>query len=137
MNSIEDAQKEIIDEFSPFEDWFEKYEHIIELGKALETSEGLRKEENSISGCQSEVWLKVEGEDGRIRIMADSDAMITRGMIALLVRVLDGQKPEDVANAKLYFLDEIGLKSNLSPSRANGLGNIIKRIKDSIRQNEI
>ena len=129
INTIQDM---IIKEFSELHDWFDKYEHLVTLGKSLEPiDEKLKSEENSISGCQSNVWLKAEMRDDRIQYLVDSDSLITKGMISLLLRVLNNQFPEDIVNADLYFIDKIGLNSNLSPSRANGLMSIVKQIKSS------
>jgi cysteine desulfuration protein SufE len=126
INAIQD---QIIEEFSGLADGFEKYKHIVSLGKSLEPlSEESKTEENSISGCQSNVWLKAEIKKGKIYFSADSDAMITRGIIALLLRVVNSQTPEDILNSKLYFIDRIGLSSDLSPARGNGLHSVLKRI---------
>lgn len=130
MPTISEIQDEIIEECSAFEDWFEKYEYLIQLGQSLEPFDSkLKTDENSISGCQSQVWLTLEVTNNKVTIRADSDAMITRGIVALLLRVLNNQTPGDVANSELYFIDRIGLGTNLSPSRSNGLVSIIKRIK--------
>ena len=129
INTIQD---EIIDEFSTLNDWFDKYEYLINRGKSLEPAdEKLKSEENSISGCQSQVWIKAEMRDERIHYLADSDSLITKGMISLLLRVLNNQFPEDIVNSDLYFIDKIGLNSNLSPARVNGLISIVKQIKSS------
>ena len=129
INTIQD---EIIDEFSTLNDWFDKYEYLINRGKSLEPAdEKLKSEENSISGCQSQVWIKAEMRDERIHYLADSDSLITKGMISLLLRVLNNQFPEDIVNSDLYFIDKIGLNSNLSPARVNGLMSIVKQIKSS------
>ena len=129
INTIQD---EIIDEFSTLNDWFDKYEYLINRGKSLEPAdEKLKSEENSISGCQSQVWIKAEMRDERIHYLADSDSLITKGMISLLLRVLNNQFPEDIVNSDLYFIDKIGLNSNLSPVRVNGLMFIVKQIKSS------
>ena len=131
---INKIQDKIIEEFSKLNDWFDKYEYLIDLGKSLEPlDEKLKSEENSISGCQSKVWLKAEIRNERIHYLADSDSLITKGMISLLLRVLNNQFPEDIVNADLYFIDKIGLNSNLSPARANGLISIVKQIKSSAK----
>lgn len=131
---INKIQDEIIDEFSTLNDWFDKYEYLINRGKSLEPlDEKLKSEENSISGCQSQVWIKAEMRDERIHYLADSDSLITKGMISLLLRVLNNQFPEDIVNSDLYFIDKIGLNSNLSPARANGLMSIVKQIKSSAK----
>jgi cysteine desulfuration protein SufE len=129
--TIEEKEKEIVEEFEFFgEDWEQKYEHLIDLGKNLELIDPSKKtEERIIKGCQSRVWLDTELKDGRIIYKADSDAIITKGMVALMVRVLSGEKPEDIVRAKLEFVDKIGLKEHLSPTRANGLVSMINRMK--------
>lgn len=129
---INKSQDEIIEEFSKLNDWFDKYEYLINLGNSLEPlDEKLKSEENSISGCQSQVWIKAEMRDERIHYLADSDSLITKGMISLLLRVLNNQYPEDIINSDLYFIDKIGLNSNLSPARVNGLMSIVKQIRSS------
>ena len=131
---INKIQDEIIEEFSTLNDWFDKYEYLINRGKSLEPAdEKLKSEENSISGCQSQVWIKAEMRDERIHYLADSDSLIIKGMISLLLRVLNNQFPEDIVNSDLYFIDKIGLNSNLSPARVNGLMSIVKQIKSSAK----
>lgn len=129
--SIQEKEKEIVEEFALFEDdWEQKYAHLIDLGRSLPLiSEDERTDDRLVKGCQSRVWLKAEMEDGRMVYRADSDAIITKGMIALMVRVLSGQKPEDIVKAELGFVDQIGLKEHLSPTRANGLLSMINRMK--------
>ena len=128
--TIKEIQEEIIDEFSMFEDWMERYEYIIELGKSLPLiDETYKKEENLIVGCQSKVWLHSEIEDQKINFTADSDAILTKGIVAILLRVFNHQTPAAILDADLYFIDEIGLKEHLSPTRANGLVSMIKQIK--------
>ncbi len=128
--TIKEIQEEIIDEFSMFEDWMERYEYIIELGKTLPLiSKTYKTEENLIVGCQSKVWLHPEIENGKINFTADSDAILTKGIVALLLRVFNHQKPKDILEAELKFVDEIGFKEHLSPTRANGLFSMIKQIK--------
>ena len=128
--SINDIQNEVIDEFSFFTDWMEKYEHIIEFGKQLSPIEEAYKiEDNLVKGCQSRVWLHAETENGLLHFKADSDAIITKGLVGLMVRVLSGHAPEEIAKADLYFVDRIGLKEHLSPNRANGLVSMIKKMK--------
>lgn len=128
--TIKKIQEEIIDEFSMFEDWMERYEYIIELGKSLPIIVAQYKvDENLIKGCQSRVWLYSELENERIKFTADSDAILTKGIVALLLRVYSNQKPIDILNAKTAFIDTIGLKEHLSPTRANGLVSMIKHIK--------
>lgn len=141
--SIEDIEKEIIEEFSNFEDWMDKYSYIIEIGNSCPIIEEKEKTENNlIKGCQSRVWVSAKlDENGLMQITADSDAVITKGIITLLLRVFNNQKPEDVYSAELKFVDEIGLKSHLSPTRSNGLLSMIKQIKlyalaFSVKQNQ-
>ncbi|HQZ24620.1 MAG TPA: SufE family protein [Flavobacterium sp.] len=128
--SIKEIQEEIIDEFSMFEDWMQRYEYIIELGKNLPLiQEEFKTDDNIIKGCQSKVWLKGEQNDDKIVFTADSDAILTKGIIAILIRVFSNQKASDILNADMDFIDEIGLKEHLSPTRANGLVSMIKNIK--------
>jgi cysteine desulfuration protein SufE len=128
--SIHEIQDEIIDEFSMFDDWMQRYEYMIELGKSLElVDEKYKTDEYTIKGCQSKVWVFAELKDQLIQFTADSDAIITKGIIALLLRVFSGQKPKDILDTELYFIDQIGLKEHLSPTRANGLLSMIKQIK--------
>ena|ERR1700757_116493 len=129
--SIAEIEQEIIEEFELFaDDWELKYEHLIELGKSLPLINPIYKtDEHIIKGCQSKVWLHSEMVDGKIVYTADSDAIITKGMVALMVRVLSNQKPEDILNADVGFIDVIGLKEHLSPTRANGLISMIKQMK--------
>ena len=127
---ISNIQNEIVEEFDIFDTWMDKYEYLIELGKSVpKINEENKKEENIIKGCQSKVWLHAEKQDGLVRFYADSDAIITKGIISLLIRTFSNQKPEDIINASLDFIDEIGLRQHLSPNRANGLNNMIKKIK--------
>lgn len=128
---IVDVENEIIDEFSVFEDWMDKYEYIIELGKSVPVIDQEQKtEENLIKGCQSRVWLSSEFRDGRIWFAADSDAIITKGIISLLVRVFNGRTPQEILSSDFSFVEKIGLKDNLSPTRANGLVSMIKQIQN-------
>jgi len=128
--TIKEIQEEIIDEFSMFDDWMERYEYIIELGKSLPLiNESFKLDENLIVGCQSKVWLHSEIKDKTINFTADSDAILTKGIVAILLRVFNNQNPQDILDADLYFIDEIGLKEHLSPTRANGLVSMIKQIK--------
>ncbi len=128
--TIEEIENEIVDEFSFFTDWTDKYQYIIELGHKLT---GFPKDkmtdEYKIRGCQSSVWLVTELADGQINFKADSDSTIVKGLIALLIRVLSGQKPDDIINAKLGFIDKIGLRQHLATTRSNGLGAMIKQMK--------
>jgi cysteine desulfuration protein SufE len=128
--TIEQAQADIIDEFDMFEDWMEKYEHIITLGKELPLiDEQYKTDDNIIKGCQSKVWLHAELKDNKMNFSADSDAIITKGIIAIMVRALNNQSPTDVLNADMAFVDKVGLKEHLSPTRANGLVSMIKQMK--------
>lgn len=128
--SIKEIQAEIIDEFSMFDDWDERFQYVIDLGKNLPLIEDqFKTEENTIKGCQSKVWLQGEKTNDKIVFTADSDAIITKGIIAILIRVFSNQKPADILDANTDFIDEIGLKSHLSPTRANGLVSMIKQIK--------
>jgi cysteine desulfuration protein SufE len=130
MMTIKEVQEEIIDEFSMFEDWMQRYEYIIELGKTLPLiDEQYKTDENIIKGCQSKVWLHAEQQDGKLAFTADSDAILTKGIIAILIRVFSGKTPDEILNADTHFIDEIGLKEHLSPTRANGLVSMIKQIK--------
>ncbi len=128
--TIKEQQDAIIEEFSFFNDWTEKYEYIIQLGKELPLiDEQYKKEENLIKGCQSKVWLHAALKDGKVYFTADSDALITKGLVSMMVRVLSGQSPKDIADASIYFIDEIGLKSHLSMTRSNGLLSMLKQMK--------
>ncbi|MGV6828811.1 MAG: SufE family protein [Flavobacteriales bacterium] len=130
MTSIKKIQEEIIDEFSLFDDWIQRYEYMIDLGKSLPIiKESNKTEDRLIKGCQSKVWLDANLNDDRIIFTADSDAIITKGIIAILLRVFSNQKPSDILEANTNFIDEIGLKEHLSPTRANGLVSMIKQIK--------
>ena len=127
---IKDIQDEIVEEFDIFDTWMDKYEYLIELGKSVPVINEVNKtEDNIIKGCQSKVWLHAELDNGLIKFYADSDAVITKGIVSLLIRVLSDQKPIDIINASLYFIDKIDLRQHLSPNRANGLNNMIKKIK--------
>lgn len=128
--TIEAIQEELIDEFSIFEDWMQRYEYMIDLGKSLPLiDESLKNDDKLIKGCQSKVWLNSELKDDKIIFTADSDAIITKGIIAILVRVFSAQKPQAILDANTDFIDEIGLKEHLSPTRANGLVSMIKQMK--------
>jgi cysteine desulfuration protein SufE len=130
MTELEKRQQQIVDEFSIFTDWMDKYEYLIELGKELAPMPDTDKtEENLIKGCQSQVWLTAAFKDGMVVFNADSDAIITKGIIALLIKVLSGLKPAEIVSADLHFIDQIGLHENLSPTRSNGLVSMIKQIK--------
>ena len=128
--NIKDIQNEIVDEFSMFDDWMERYEYIIELGKGLPIIEDQYKtEDNIIKGCQSKVWVHAEEKDGKVVFTADSDAILTKGIIAILIRSFSNQTPAAILEANTDFVDEIGLKEHLSATRANGLVSMIKKIK--------
>jgi cysteine desulfuration protein SufE len=128
--TINELQEQIIDEFAFFSDWMEKYEYIIDLGKELPLIQEEYKDENHlIKGCQSQVWLQADDDQGKVIFTADSDAVITKGIIALLIRVLSNQEAKDIAEADLYFIDKIGLKEHLSQTRSNGLVSMIKQMK--------
>tara|TARA_B100000513_G_scaffold193175_1_gene120245 strand:+ start:559 stop:975 length:417 start_codon:yes stop_codon:yes gene_type:complete len=128
--TIENAQKDIIDNFLFFDDWTQKYEYIIELSKDLEfMSENLKSEDNLIKGCQSKVWLHAEMVNGKINFLADSEAIITKGIISILLNVFNNRKPEEILDSDMSFIEKIGLKEHLSPNRANGLSSMYKQIK--------
>ncbi len=130
MTNIEKIQKEIVDEFNMFDNWMQKYEYLIDLGKDLPViNEKYKTDDNIIKGCQSRVWLHAEKINGKIIFTADSDAIMTKGIIALLIRVLSNQNASEISNANLIFIDDIGLKEQLSANRANGLVSMIKQIK--------
>lgn len=130
MASIQDIQQDIIDEFDMFEEWMGKYEHIIDLGKSLPLiEEQFKTEDNLIKGCQSRVWLHAQHKDGKVIYTADSDAIMTKGIIALLVRAFSEQKAQDIVEADTAFINQIGLKEQLSPTRANGLVSMVKQMK--------
>lgn len=128
--NLTEKQEEIIQEFEIFDDWMEKYEYIIDLGKDLpQIDEDKKTEDSLIEGCQSRVWLDANYANGHMHFTADSDAIITKGIIGLLIRVLDNEAPETVATADLFFIEKIGLQEHLSPTRANGLLGMVKRLK--------
>jgi len=128
--TIQEIQEEIVDEFAMFDDWMQRYEYMIDLGKSLPLiDESLKKDENIIKGCQSKVWVHGDMIDDKIVFTADSDAIITKGIIAILIRVFSNQHPTAIIEANTDFIDEIGLKEHLSPTRANGLVSIIKQLK--------
>ncbi len=128
--SIETKEKEIIEDFAIYEDWMEKYEYLIELGKDLPIiNEEFKTEENIIVGCQSQVWLHAEKKDDKILFTAEADAIIAKGIIALLIQVLSGETPDDILDAELSFIKEIGLQEHLSPTRSNGLVAMVKQMK--------
>jgi len=128
--TIKEIQEEIVDEFSMFDDWMERYEYIIELGKSVPMiEEQFKTEDNIIKGCQSKVWLQADLEGDKILYTADSDAILTKGIVALLLRVFSNHTPQEILDADTSFIDEIGLKEHLSPTRANGLVSMIKQLK--------
>ena len=129
-STIDALQEEVIEEFSAFDDWMDKYQMLIDLGNELEPlDEQYKNEQNLIDGCQSRVWLQCDEKDGKLVFTADSDALITKGIIALLIQVLDNHTPQEIIDADLYFIDKIGLRQHLSPTRSNGLLSMVKRIK--------
>lgn len=128
--TIQEIQEEIVDEFSMFDDWMQRYEYIIELGKSLPLiDEQYKTEDNIIKGCQSKVWVHAEQKEDKVVFTADSDAILTKGIIAILIRTFSNQTPKQILDADTNFIDEIGLKEHLSPTRANGLVSMIKQIK--------
>lgn len=128
--TIEETEREIVDEFAVFDDWMDKYAYLIEIGSGMPgMDEAHKTEENLIKGCQSRVWFHAEMKDRLLYFTADSDAIITKGIAGLLIRVFSGQKPEDIAKADMHFIDEIGLTQHLSPTRSNGLLSMVKQIK--------
>ena len=130
MKTLQEIQAEVVDDFSMYDEWLDKYEYLIELGKNLEAyPEELKTEDRLIKGCQSRVWLDYELRDGKLFFRADSDAIITKGIISLLISVYSGRTPEEIAGDDFSFIDEIGLSQNLSPTRANGLVSMIGTIR--------
>lgn len=130
MAEINQIQDEIIDEFAGMDDWMDRYAYIIDMGNALETlDEDLKTPDNLIEGCQSRLWLDAQYSDGVVNYRADSDAIIVKGIVALLIRVLSGQKPQDIVDANLYFIERIGLRDHLSPTRSNGLLSMLKQMR--------
>lgn len=130
MKTINELQDEVIGEFSDFDDWMDKYQLLIDLGNEQEPlDEKYKTEQNLIDGCQSRVWLQADLVDGKIVFQAESDALIVKGIIALLIKVLSGHTPDEILNSDLYFIDKIGLKEHLSPTRSNGLLAMVKQIR--------
>jgi cysteine desulfuration protein SufE len=128
--TIKEIQNDIVEEFSMFDDWMQRYEYMIELGKSLPLiDDKFRTEDNIIKGCQSKVWVHAELKDDKLLFTADSEAIITKGIIAILIRAFNDQKPKDIIEADTQFIDDIGLKEHLSPTRANGLVSMIKQLK--------
>ena len=134
--SLQDIENEVVDEFSMFDEWLDRYEYLIELGKALnEYPESLKTDDRLIKGCQSRVWLDSKVEEGKIFFNADSDAIITKGIISLLIRIYSGRTPEEILSSDFSVVDRIGLKENLSPTRANGLVSMIAKIRETAAEN--
>lgn len=128
--TIQETQQEIVEEFALFDEWMDKYEHIIELGKDLPLiDEQYKTDENLIKGCQSKVWLHAALKDGKIIFTADSDAIITKGIVGLVIRVFSDHTPQEIIDADLFFIDQIGLQEHLSPTRSNGLLSMLKQIR--------
>lgn len=135
--SLQEAENEVVDTFSMYDEWLDKYEYLIDLGKNLEAyPEDCKTEDKLIKGCQSRVWLDYKVQDGRIYFKADSDAIITKGIISLLISVYSGRTPEEIASSDFGFIEKIGLKENLSPTRANGLASMIATIKAVALENK-
>lgn len=136
MESLQEAKQSIVDDFAMYDEWLDKYEYLIELGKNLgDFPEEKKTEDRLIKGCQSRVWLDCEVKEGRLYFTADSDAIITKGIISLLVGIYSGRTASEIANDDFSFVDEIGLKENLSPTRANGLASMIETIKNIAKGN--
>ena len=134
--SLQDIENEIVNEFSIFDDWLDKYEYIIELGKSLEEyPEDRKTDDKLVKGCQSRVWIDFKVEDGKIFFNADSDAIITKGIISLLVRIYSGRTPQEILSSDFSVVEKIGLKENLSPTRANGLVSMIQMIREIAARN--
>ena len=130
MKTINELQDEVIEEFSDFDDWMDKYQLLIDLGNEQEPlDEKYKTEQNLIDGCQSRVWLQADMEDGKVGFQADSDALIVKGIIALLIKVVSGHTPDEILNSDLYFIEKIGLKEHLSPTRSNGLLAMVKQMR--------
>lgn len=128
--SIEEIENEVVEEFEMFDDWMQRYEHLIDLGKSMPMiEEKYKTEDKLIKGCQSQVWMHSELKDGKIVYTADSDAIITKGMVALMIRVLSNHTPQEIIDSKLDFIEKIGLTKHLSPTRSNGLLSMIKQMK--------
>ncbi len=135
--SLQEAENEVVDTFSMYDEWLDKYEYLIDLGKNLEAyPEDCKTEDKLIKGCQSRVWLDYKVQDGKIYFKADSDAIITKGIISLLISVYSGRTPEEIASSDFGFIEKIGLKENLSPTRANGLASMIATIKAVALENK-
>lgn len=131
IQTIDEIEKEIVEEFSLFDSWDDKYEYIIDLGKRLPPlEENYKKDENKVRGCQSTVWLVADYKDGRVHYHAESDAIIVKGLISMLIRVLSGQKPDDIVDTKLDFLSDIGMMAHLAQTRSNGLLSMVRQMKN-------
>ena len=136
MKSLQELENEVVETFSFYDEWLDKYEYLIDLGKNLEPyPEEAKTEDRLINGCQSKVWLDAKMKDGKLVFLADSDAIITKGIISLLVGLYSGRTPEEIAGSDFSFLDRIGLKENLSPTRANGLASMVARIRQTAKEN--
>lgn len=134
--TLEEKKNQVVEDFSVYDEWLDKYEYLIELGKNLEAfPESSKTEENLIKGCQSRVWLDCKMEEGRLQFSADSDAIITKGIISLLISVYSDRTPKEIVEDDFSFIDELGLKENLSPTRANGLASMIATIKSTAEEN--
>ena len=134
--SLQEIENEVVDEFSMFDEWLDKYEYLIELGKALnEYPDAEKTDDKLIKGCQSRVWLDWSLKDGKLFFNADSDAIITKGIISLLIKIYSGRTPEEIASSDFSLIDRLGLKENLSPTRANGLVSMIARIRELAAEN--
>jgi cysteine desulfuration protein SufE len=127
---IEQRQAELIEEFTFFDDWMDRYSHIIDMGKELGAMpQSEKKEDNLIKGCQSKVWLSASVEDGRVKFLADSDAIITKGLVAMMINVLSDAPAQEILEAELHFIKEVGLQEHLSPTRSNGLASMVKQMR--------
>ena len=136
MKSLQELENEVVETFSFYDEWLDKYEYLIDLGKNLEPyPEEAKTEDRLINGCQSKVWLDAKMKDGKLVFLADSDAIITKGIISLLVGLYSGRTPEEIAGSDFSFLDKSGLKENLSPTRANGLASMVARIRQTAKEN--
>ena len=136
MNTLEEAKAAVVEEFSMFDEWLDKYEYLIELGKNLEVFPvELKTDDHLIKGCQSRVWLDVKAEDGKLFFRADSDAIITKGIISLLIQVYNGRTAAEIRSDDFSFVEKIGLRENLSPTRANGLNSMIETIRREAEKN--
>ena len=136
VKSLQDVENEVIEEFNVFDDWLDKYEYIIEIGKSLkEYPEDKKTDDKLVKGCQSRVWIDFDIRDGKIFFNADSDAIITKGIISLLIKIYSGRRPDEIVSSDFSVVDRIGLKENLSPTRANGLVSMIAKIKEVAAEN--